>query len=75
MTVGVVTTSYPRFEGDAAGNFVAGHVAGRAGGHEVNVIAADHGIAAPPGIFYRGGAPEAIEARASRARSRGSRSR
>jgi len=45
MKLGVITTSYPRFAGDAAGNFVAGHVAAlRALGHDVDVIAAG----APP---------------------------
>ncbi|HET7504373.1 MAG TPA: glycosyltransferase family 4 protein [Kofleriaceae bacterium] len=78
MKLGVITTSYPRFPGDAAGNFVAGHVAAlRALGHDVEVIAAgDPGAAAPgtaPGtadlaplavgarLFYRGGAPDALE--------------
>lgn len=77
MRVGVVTTSYPRFGGDAAGSFVAGHVAylrAAAGVDAVEVIAADDRavdraldaaegitrIAAPPGLFYAGGAPEAI---------------
>src|SRR6185503_19510756 len=41
MKLGVVTTSYPRFAGDPAGSFVAGHVAAlRALGHDVEVIAA-----------------------------------
>lgn len=41
MKIGVVTTSYPRFAGDPAGSFVAGHVAAmRAVGHDVEVIAA-----------------------------------
>lgn len=40
-TIGVVTTSYPRFAGDPAGSFVAAHVAAmRAAGHRVDVIAA-----------------------------------
>jgi len=71
VKLGVVTTSYPRFPGDAAGNFVAGHVGAlRALGHEVEVIAAG-----PPDpmagdalrrvggarLFYRGGAPDALE--------------
>jgi 2-deoxystreptamine N-acetyl-D-glucosaminyltransferase/2-deoxystreptamine glucosyltransferase len=73
MRLGVVTTSYPRHAGDPAGNFVAGHVAAlRALGHRVEVIAA--GDAPPPrpeqedvvripgaGLFYRGGAPDALE--------------
>ena len=41
MKIGVITTSYPRFAGDAAGNFVAGHAGAlRALGHEVEVVAA-----------------------------------
>lgn len=41
--IGVVTTSYPRWPGDPAGNFVAGHVeALRALGHCVDVVAAGH---------------------------------
>jgi glycosyltransferase involved in cell wall biosynthesis len=71
VKLGVVTTSYPRFPGDAAGNFVTGHVGAlRALGHEVEVIAAG-----PPDpmagdalrriggarLFYRGGAPDALE--------------
>lgn len=44
-TIGVITTSYPRFVGDPAGGFVAGHVAAlRALGHHVEVIAAGDGI-------------------------------
>jgi glycosyltransferase involved in cell wall biosynthesis len=67
VRIGVVTTSYPRFPGDAAGSFVAAHVAWlRARGHDVDVVGADHGVAAPPGIFYGGGAPDAIEAGASK---------
>jgi len=77
MRIGVVTTSYPRWEGDAAGSFVAGHVAYlRRSGATVEVIAAgdaatDAGwdadetvtrVAARPGLFYAGGAPEAIGA-------------
>jgi glycosyltransferase involved in cell wall biosynthesis len=59
MNIGVITTSYPRWPGDAAGNFVGAHVAAmRALGHEVEVICAD---ASEP-LFYRGGAPEALEA-------------
>ncbi len=71
--VGVVTTSFPRFAGDAAGNFVAGHVtAMRAAGHTVDVIAAGDGRTnnhanpalhrIPSRLFYRGGAPDALEA-------------
>ena len=48
MKLGVVTTSYPRFAGDAAGNFVAGHVGAlRALGHDVEVIAAGDAGAVP----------------------------
>jgi glycosyltransferase involved in cell wall biosynthesis len=44
VRLGVVTTSYPRFPGDAAGSFVAGHVAALAAlGHEVEIIAAGPG--------------------------------
>lgn len=83
MRLGVVTTSYPRRAGDAAGSFVAGHVAylRRAPGvTSVEVIAADDEridrawdaregvvrVGAPRGLFYAGGAPEAIAAGASR---------
>jgi glycosyltransferase involved in cell wall biosynthesis len=74
VKLGVVTTSYPRFPGDAAGNFVAGHVGAlRALGHDVEIIAA--GDRGEPGaghrdeprrvggarLFYRGGAPDALE--------------
>ncbi|HEX4418483.1 MAG TPA: glycosyltransferase family 4 protein [Kofleriaceae bacterium] len=101
MKLGVITTSYPRFPGDPAGSFVAGHVeAMRALGHDVEVIAAgdrpaaraayphaayphaahaahaahagDADDATPrqpgavirvggAGLFYRGGAPDALE--------------
>ena len=81
MRLGVVTTSYPRFAGDAAGNFVAGHAGAlRELGHEVEVIAAGDSSATRdqlaslerttghPAIrvgasrlFYRGGAPDAVE--------------
>ena len=73
--VGVVTTSYPRTDGDAAGVFVADHVAEllRDGAQHVDVIAAGRGdahegsvrthrVAAPDGLFYAGGAPDALEA-------------
>ena len=61
MKLGVVTTSYPRFPGDPAGNFVAGHVeALRALGHEVEVFAAGAGRLDRI-LFYRGGAPDLIE--------------
>lgn len=71
MKLGVVTTSYPRFAGDGAGSFVAGHVGAlRALGHDVEVIAAgdprdDAANAAHRAgggrLFYRGGAPDALE--------------
>jgi glycosyltransferase involved in cell wall biosynthesis len=77
VKLGVVTTSYPRFAGDPAGNFVAGHVrALRRLGHEVEVIAAGAGAAddgtdgtddavpvlrIPGSLFYRGGAPDRLE--------------
>lgn len=71
--IGVVTTSYPRFADDAAGVFVRERVrALRAGGQEVEVLAAGDGGRSPaddawvtriaaPGLFYAGGAPEALE--------------
>jgi glycosyltransferase involved in cell wall biosynthesis len=63
MRIGVVTTSYPRFAGDPAGNFVGEHVAAlRALGHDVDVIAAGDGpdrVASR--LFYDGGAPDALE--------------
>jgi glycosyltransferase involved in cell wall biosynthesis len=69
MKLGVVTTSYPRFPGDPAGNFVAAHVAAlRALGHRVDVIAAGGPASAGSarrvgglGLFYAGGAPDALE--------------
>lgn len=75
MLVGIVTTSYPRWDGDAAGCFVAGHAAYlRSTGAEVEIIAAGDDavdaawdereqvtrVAARAGLFYAGGAPEAI---------------
>jgi glycosyltransferase involved in cell wall biosynthesis len=71
--VGVISTSYPRWPGDAAGGFVAEHVrALRAAGASVEVVCAgdgaervEHGVfrvAAAPGLFYDGGAPDALEA-------------
>ncbi len=57
--IGIVTTSYPRFAGDAAGIFVDGHArALRAQGHDVEVLAAGERDAP---LFYRGGAPDALE--------------
>lgn len=77
MRIGVVTTSYPRFPGDPAGNFVAelsSWIAGR--GHGVAVVAAGDAciddswqnlpverIAAGAELFYEGGAPDALGAR------------
>ncbi|MGE0869998.1 MAG: glycosyltransferase family 4 protein [Kofleriaceae bacterium] len=73
MNIGVITTSYPRGAGDAAGSFVAGHVdALRRLGHRVDVIAADSiaegASAREPGVtriasslFYGGGAPDELE--------------
>jgi glycosyltransferase involved in cell wall biosynthesis len=73
MRIGVVTTSYPRTAGEAAGSFVAAQVAAlRAAGHDVDVIAAgepiahgEAGVTRVPatGLFYAGGAPEALERR------------
>jgi len=71
MRLGVVTTSFPRFPGDPAGGFVADHVRWlRHQGHQVEVIAADdHQVIEQPrvtrvpsraGLFYAGGAPEAL---------------
>ena len=61
--IGVVTTSYPRWPGDPAGNFVAAHVAAlRAQGHEVDVLAAGDGPGRiPSSLFYDGGAPDKLE--------------
>lgn len=74
MRFGVVTTSYPRVPGEAAGSFVAelnDYLRGR--GHAVDVLAAGDGkvddhwqpvpvarVPARQGLFYRGGAPEAL---------------
>ncbi len=61
--IGVVTTSYPRWPGDPAGNFVAAHVAAlRAMGERVDVLAAGHGPdRIPSSLFYDGGAPDKLE--------------
>ena len=56
MTVGVVTTSFPRFEGDPAGSFVEGLSRWLARYHDVEVVCAD----AERPLFYRGGAPEEL---------------
>ena len=68
MRLGVVTTSYPRFPGDPAGNFVAAHVAALCAlGHRVEVIAAGRPARGNVrrvgglGLFYAGGAPDALE--------------
>ncbi len=75
MRIGVVTTSYPRFPSDPAGNFVAELSAWISRqGHAVEILAAgDAGIddswqetpvrrvSAAPGLFYEGGAPDALE--------------
>ncbi len=64
MRIGVVTASYPRHEGDAAGNFVGAHVAAlRSAGHVVDVIGA-HTNASD--LFYGGGAPDELESRGIR---------
>jgi glycosyltransferase involved in cell wall biosynthesis len=87
VRIGVVTTSYPRWPDDPAGNFVGDHVVAlRALGHEVEVIAASAAEGAverqgsflpekafaphasetahriPSSLFYRGGAPDQLEA-------------
>ena len=77
MRIGVVTTSYPRWPGDAAGSFVDGHVrALRRLGHDVDVVAAGPGdeprtdgpgsapspvTRVPSRLFYAGGAPDLLE--------------
>src|SRR3970040_2316166 len=59
MGIGGVTTSYPRTPGEAAGSFVAAHVAAlRALGHAVEVIGA-HTIESE--LFYGAGAPDELE--------------
>jgi glycosyltransferase involved in cell wall biosynthesis len=78
--VGLVTTSYPRTTGDAAGGFVAAHAEALAArGLAVEVVAAGAGsaprdatsaipIARVPGdgLFYAGGAPDLLEGGAGR---------
>jgi len=65
VKIGVITTSYPRWHGDSAGNFVEAHVrALRELGHEVEVIAAAPAAAdiqIPNALFFRGGAPDQLE--------------
>ena len=65
MKIGVITTSYPRWPGDSAGNFVEAHVrAMRDLGHEVEVIAAapaNADVQIPNALFFRGGAPDLLE--------------
>ncbi len=56
MRIGVITTSFPRVPGEAAGSFVAAHVeAMRALGHDVDVVGAHNvGSAAGPSNAGRG---------------------
>lgn len=64
VRVGLVTTSYPRFDGDPAGCFVAEHARYLVGqGHEIEVIAAGRGAGRIPAgrLFYAGGGPEALD--------------
>jgi len=74
VRVGVLTTSYPRDRDDWAGHFVRGFARWlHASGHEVRVLCAAEGgrrrteeegieVVRVPGrgLFYRGGAPEAL---------------
>lgn len=73
MRVGVVTTSYPREAGDPAGGFVAGFARWLAeAGFVVEVVAAGPGAervdglpvtrVTGRGLFYEGGAPDALAA-------------
>jgi glycosyltransferase involved in cell wall biosynthesis len=71
--IGVVTTSYPRSASDGAGGFVRQRVrALRRQGHAVEIVAAGDEMLADDevtkripshGLFYAGGAPDALEAR------------
>ncbi|MBI4511065.1 MAG: glycosyltransferase family 4 protein [Deltaproteobacteria bacterium] len=76
MRIGVVTTSYPRFQGDPAGNFVGGMARWLANrGHDVQVVAAGpeapgeerdghvrvSRIHAGADLFYGEGAPDLLE--------------
>ena len=56
MIVGVVTTSFPRFEGDPAGGFVEGLSRWVGRHHDIEVVCAREDRR----LFYRGGAPEAL---------------
>jgi glycosyltransferase involved in cell wall biosynthesis len=70
VRIGLLATSYPRFDGDPAGGFVAGHVdALRAQGHDVDVLAAGDGDGRIDGgrLFYTGGAPDLLATRSPRA--------
>ncbi len=77
MRVGVVTTSFPRYPGDPAGAFVAELCLWiQSQGHTVEVVAAGEEeeeclwqnialtrVKAPKGLFYEGGAPDALRSR------------
>jgi glycosyltransferase involved in cell wall biosynthesis len=79
--IGLITTSYPRTPDDWAGAFVRERVRALRATHEVEVVAAagllpgapttiDDAVIrvpAPAGLFYGGGAPEALEAGGGRA--------
>ncbi len=74
MRLGVITTSYPRFADDPAGSFVAEcNDWLLRSGHTLEVLAARDGrgsddwqnvpvtrVSAAPGLFYQGGAPDAL---------------
>jgi glycosyltransferase involved in cell wall biosynthesis len=57
VRIGVLTTSYPRAEDDPAGEFVAGFARWLAARADVEVLCA----AADRRLFYRGGAPLALQ--------------
>jgi glycosyltransferase involved in cell wall biosynthesis len=82
VRIGVLTTSYPRAPGDAAGSFVAGFTRWLAAqGHDLEVVAAGPGdsrdgaipvarVRAGAGLFYDEGAPERLgRSLAARARA------
>jgi len=73
MKIGVITTSYPRWPGDHAGNFVEAHVeAMRELGHDVEVIAAapaDATVPVPASVPVPDRDPDPDRAR-TRARTR-----